>query len=161
MLVTNYARAVDATESIDSMTSFDGTLANRFSSSRVNFSSETKLLSNSENSNLKNEKFNFAKFFDACNCKEIGQKVLHFPTIASTEDVFGNDNSKGWKGLVVVADQQRAGKGRKQNQWISPGGSLAASFGFEVDLGTNLQLLERDLFQNDQLMDHFNFTKNG
>ena len=61
--------------------------------------------------------------------------MIHFKTISSTEDVFGN-KSENWKGLVVVADSQMAGKGRKKNQWISPGGSLAMSFGFEVDLGT-------------------------
>ena len=123
------------------MTTFDGTLADRFSTSRVNFSSETKLLSNSENcAAVKKHQFHFARFFDACNCKEIGQKVLYFPTISSTEDLFRNNNSKDWKGLVVIADQQNAGKGRKKNQWISPGGSLAMSFGFEVDLGTISQI---------------------
>lgn len=80
-----------------------------------------------------NSSFSVEDFFDNCTCAKLGQRIAHFPIISSTENVFG-DNTEKWSGLVALADRQTQGKGRKRNQWISPGGSLSMSFGFEVGL---------------------------
>ena len=43
------------------------------------------------------------------------------------------NDSNPWSNVTIVADHQSAGKGRKQNEWISPPGSLSMSFGFDID----------------------------
>jgi BirA family biotin operon repressor/biotin-[acetyl-CoA-carboxylase] ligase len=51
----------------------------------------------------------------------LGQRVLWFPTIGSTNDVAGRLADEGEpEGTVVVADAQTAGRGRHGRVWISP-----------------------------------------
>ena len=58
----------------------------------------------------------------------IGQRVLYFPRLASTMDLARGEARKGaGKGLVVIADEQTAGRGRKQRSWLSPRGCIAMS----------------------------------
>ena len=45
---------------------------------------------------------------------------------------YFNDRNP-WSGVAVLADYQFAGVGRKNNEWISPKGSLSLSFGFDLD----------------------------
>jgi len=59
--------------------------------------------------------------------------VLFFPTIESTNDVaasvasgsasLAGEHSREAEGLVVIADQQTAGRGRRGHTWFSPPGS--------------------------------------
>ena len=46
--------------------------------------------------------------------------VLYYPTIGSTNDIAA---SHALEGLVVVADEQTAGRGRRGHTWFSPAGS--------------------------------------
>jgi len=50
----------------------------------------------------------------------LGSTVLYYTTIASTNDVA---MSHALEGLVVVADEQTAGRGRRGHTWFSPPGS--------------------------------------
>ena len=75
-----------------------------------------------ENEELKtsNEKiistFNGEKYFDELAAKNFGKKLLYFPHLPSTENLFTNKNVGEWAGLAVLADRQTAGRGRKENQ---------------------------------------------
>ncbi len=54
----------------------------------------------------------------------LGRSVLHFPSIGSTNDVASDLASGGDReGVVVLADQQTAGRGRRGRIWFSPAGS--------------------------------------
>jgi BirA family biotin operon repressor/biotin-[acetyl-CoA-carboxylase] ligase len=50
----------------------------------------------------------------------IGSTVLHFETVGSTNDVGAAYDEEG---LVVVADAQTAGRGRRGHTWFSPPGA--------------------------------------
>ena len=45
---------------------------------------------------------------------------------------YFNDRNP-WSGVAVLADYQFAGVGRKNNEWVSPKGSLSLTFGFDLD----------------------------
>ena len=59
----------------------------------------------------------------------IGSRILHFPSLDSTMDEAGRLAGGGCpEGLVVVTEQQTAGRGRFGRSWISgPGESLLLS----------------------------------
>lgn len=58
----------------------------------------------------------------------IGQKVIYYPRLTSTMDVARQAARQGVaEGMVVVADEQTAGKGRIKRLWLSPKGSIALS----------------------------------
>ena len=50
----------------------------------------------------------------------LGSTILYYPSIGSTNDVA---MSRAFEGLVVVADEQTAGRGRRGHAWFSPPGS--------------------------------------
>lgn len=51
----------------------------------------------------------------------VGSRVLYFPTVGSTNDVASA--LAGVEGLVAIADEQTAGRGRRGRTWFSPPGS--------------------------------------
>jgi BirA family biotin operon repressor/biotin-[acetyl-CoA-carboxylase] ligase len=58
------------------------------------------------------------------NTSQIGQSVLCFSEVDSTNDVaFDAARQSGCDGLVVLAESQRQGRGRRGRTWISPPGS--------------------------------------
>ena len=58
----------------------------------------------------------------------IGQRVIYHPRLTSTMDVAKREAQQGAaEGTVVVADEQTAGKGRLERDWLSPKGSIALS----------------------------------
>ena len=58
----------------------------------------------------------------------IGQKVIYYPRLTSTMAVARQAARQGVaEGMVVVADEQTAGKGRLKRLWLSPKGSIALS----------------------------------
>ena len=62
--------------------------------------------------------------------KNFGSKIenLNF-TNSTNEDIWERVNQSAKEGLVIITDQQRNGKGRRCNTWISePGSSLTFSF---------------------------------
>jgi len=50
----------------------------------------------------------------------LASAILFFPSVGSTNDVASAECTEG---LVVVADQQTAGRGRRGHSWFSPPGS--------------------------------------
>ena len=58
----------------------------------------------------------------------IGQKVIAYPSLTSTNDIAKREAKKGAReGTVVVAEEQTAGRGRLKRAWLSPKGSIALS----------------------------------
>lgn len=58
----------------------------------------------------------------------VGQKVIAYPSLSSTNDIAKLEAKKGaQEGTVVVAEEQTAGRGRLKRAWLSPKGSLALS----------------------------------
>jgi len=59
------------------------------------------------------------------NTKIIGNNVIHYKTIPSTNMLARQLAQKGVKeGTVIIAEMQTAGKGRKDRKWLSPPGGL-------------------------------------
>jgi BirA family biotin operon repressor/biotin-[acetyl-CoA-carboxylase] ligase len=60
----------------------------------------------------------------ARSSKRIGRKILFLPTLDSTNRQARDEACRGApEGLVVIADGQSAGKGRRGRLWESPGGA--------------------------------------
>ncbi len=79
-----------------------------------------------------NEKFNINLSNSQVMCS--GFTVLHFSSVTSTQDIakmIGKEN------IVIVADEQREGRGRTGNRWFSPLGGIW----FTVTLKTDCKLL--------------------
>jgi BirA family transcriptional regulator, biotin operon repressor / biotin---[acetyl-CoA-carboxylase] ligase len=57
----------------------------------------------------------------------LGSAILFFPTIGSTNDVAmarsAGVSGEHVEGLIVIADEQTAGRGRRGHTWFSPAGS--------------------------------------
>lgn len=66
----------------------------------------------------------------------VGQNVLCYPSIGSTNEVAKDMAEKGApEGTLVIADEQKAGKGRLGRRWLAPAGSsLLVSLIFYPDL---------------------------
>ena len=58
----------------------------------------------------------------------VGQRVIYYPSLASTMEVAKQEAQQGAaEGTVIIADEQTAGKGRIMRVWLSPKGSIALS----------------------------------
>ena len=58
----------------------------------------------------------------------VGQRVLYYPSVASTMEVARQEVQKGApEGTVVIAGEQTAGRGRLQRSWLTPKGNVALS----------------------------------
>jgi BirA family biotin operon repressor/biotin-[acetyl-CoA-carboxylase] ligase len=58
----------------------------------------------------------------------IGQRVICYPRLTSTNDVAKRRAQQGAReGTVIVAEEQTAGRGRMKRTWLSPRGSIALS----------------------------------
>jgi BirA family biotin operon repressor/biotin-[acetyl-CoA-carboxylase] ligase len=58
----------------------------------------------------------------------IGQRVIAYPRLTSTNDIAKHQAKKGAReGTVIVAEEQTAGRGRLKRAWLSPRGSIALS----------------------------------
>ncbi|MCX7913480.1 MAG: biotin--[acetyl-CoA-carboxylase] ligase [Thermodesulfovibrionales bacterium] len=54
---------------------------------------------------------------------KIGKELIFYDTVSSTNIVAGEFAARGYgEGIVVIADEQTAGKGRLGRKWISPKG---------------------------------------
>ncbi|MBK7206929.1 MAG: biotin--[acetyl-CoA-carboxylase] ligase [Elusimicrobia bacterium] len=63
--------------------------------------------------------------FDAVPLHGFAGPLLHRPVVPSTQDEVKNRAARGApEGLIVVADRQRAGRGRRGRVWSSPAGGL-------------------------------------
>jgi len=58
----------------------------------------------------------------------IGQRVIYYPSLTSTMAAAKQEAQLGAvEGMVVIADEQTAGRGRIKRVWLSPKGSIALS----------------------------------
>ena len=58
----------------------------------------------------------------------VGQKVVHYLKLSSTMAIAREEALAGAvEGTVIIAEEQTAGKGRLERQWVSPRGSIALS----------------------------------
>lgn len=66
----------------------------------------------------------------------VGREVVYYPSVGSTMDVAAEQTDAGAaEGLVVLTDEQTAGRGRRERRWIAPAGSsVLASFLFRPPL---------------------------
>ena len=54
----------------------------------------------------------------------IGKRILYYPSVGSTNDVARSLAEAGAReGVVVLADEQRAGRGRRGRRWLAPAGT--------------------------------------
>ncbi|MEA3345348.1 MAG: biotin--[acetyl-CoA-carboxylase] ligase [Chloroflexota bacterium] len=54
----------------------------------------------------------------------IGHQILHYPSVGSTNDVARKlAEVEAREGIVVLADEQTAGRGRKGRRWLAPAGT--------------------------------------
>jgi len=69
-----------------------------------------------------------AAITDGLATRFIGQEVTCYPSLPSTNDVARHKARQGAKeGMVIVAEEQTAGRGRIKRLWLSPRGSVALS----------------------------------
>jgi BirA family biotin operon repressor/biotin-[acetyl-CoA-carboxylase] ligase len=65
---------------------------------------------------------------DNLGTRFVGQRVIYYPSLPSTNDAAKEEAQKGAsEGTVIVADEQTAGRGRIRRGWLSPKGSIAFS----------------------------------
>lgn len=58
----------------------------------------------------------------------VGQRVLYYPSVASTMEIARQEVQKGTpEGTVIIAGEQTAGRGRLQRSWLTPKGNVALS----------------------------------
>ena len=58
----------------------------------------------------------------------IGQNILYYPSVTSTNDIARQQAlSKAPEGTAVIADQQTTGRGRLKRAWVSPQGNIAVT----------------------------------
>jgi BirA family biotin operon repressor/biotin-[acetyl-CoA-carboxylase] ligase len=69
-----------------------------------------------------------AAITDNLKTRFIGQRVIYYPSLASTMDVAKREAQQGAvEGTVVLTEEQTAGRGRIKRVWLSPKGSIALS----------------------------------
>lgn len=74
---------------------------------------------------------------ELCRRGRFGHPLVYLPVVGSTNDEARRLAESGWpEGTTVVADQQRAGRGRRGRAWASPAGGLWFSVVLRPQLGT-------------------------
>ncbi|MFC1947135.1 biotin--[acetyl-CoA-carboxylase] ligase [Chloroflexota bacterium] len=65
---------------------------------------------------------------DGLDTRMIGQRILYYPSVTSTNEIARTEAGKGvQEGTVVIADRQTAGRGRLKRTWLTPVGNIALS----------------------------------
>ncbi len=58
----------------------------------------------------------------------VGQRVIYYPSLASTMEVARQEAQQGAvEGTVIIAEEQTVGRGRLKRAWLSPKGNIALS----------------------------------
>jgi biotin--protein ligase len=73
---------------------------------------------------------------------QLGHYLLHARSTTSTMTLMTNALASLPAGTVFVADQQRAGRGRGANLWVSPPGCLMCNVSFRVRVGAQLPFVQ-------------------
>lgn len=75
------------------------------------------------------------KITDGLNTNLIGRRVLHYPSLPSTQQTARKEAGRGApEGIVIIADEQTAGHGRLGRAWLSPPGSVSVSVLLHPDI---------------------------
>ncbi|MBN2075930.1 MAG: biotin--[acetyl-CoA-carboxylase] ligase [Dehalococcoidales bacterium] len=65
---------------------------------------------------------------DELDTRMIGQRILYYPSVTSTNEIAKMEAGRGiQEGAVVIADEQTAGRGRLKRSWLTPAGNIAMS----------------------------------
>lgn len=65
---------------------------------------------------------------DGLETRVIGQRVLYYPSVTSTNEIARAEAGKGAReGTIIVAGEQTAGRGRLKRTWLTPAGNIALS----------------------------------
>ncbi len=91
--------------------------------------------------------FDVRRYYGALDVRGLraaGRRLIVAAETTSTQEVLRGPLFDGWEPwrLVFVADQQRAGRGRGANTWVSPSGCLMWSFQVVQTDGTRLPMLQ-------------------
>jgi len=93
---------------------------------------------------ISSDVFNFPLYFKHLTSKLLGHKVVFNNVVTTTMTTI--DAFSFIPGVVAIANQQTEGRGRQNNQWISPKGCAMFSSCFEFSLnskmGQNLGLVQ-------------------
>jgi BirA family biotin operon repressor/biotin-[acetyl-CoA-carboxylase] ligase len=74
------------------------------------------------------ESLSAAAITDGLATRFIGHEVSCYPSLPSTNDVAKTRSQEGAKeGMVIIAEEQTAGRGRIKRRWLSPRGGIALS----------------------------------
>jgi BirA family biotin operon repressor/biotin-[acetyl-CoA-carboxylase] ligase len=74
------------------------------------------------------EQLSAESIMDALGTRIIGQRVLYYPSVTSTNEIAKKEAGRGVEeGTVVIADEQTAGRGRLKRSWLTPAGNIALS----------------------------------
>ncbi|PAV60334.1 hypothetical protein WR25_15442 [Diploscapter pachys] len=86
------------------------------------------------------DSFDFNAYFNKLSTQTMGRFLLHVPVTTTTMDVSQslNDCIPTLDGAIVIADQQVKGKGRGNNEFISPVGAAMFTFSFCLPSSCNL-----------------------
>jgi len=86
--------------------------------------------------------FNFNQYFSQIKTHLFGQNVVYAPLLSSTQVLCLDYFAYTQQGLVMLADQQTSAKGRGNNKWVCPLGSLLFSFKIRQSDGNKLPFLQ-------------------
>jgi len=73
---------------------------------------------------MSGRKFTVQKLKAGLRTTVIGHRILYYPSVGSTNDVAQRLAAAGApEGIVVLAEEQTAGRGRRGRRWIAPAGT--------------------------------------
>ena len=74
------------------------------------------------------ENLNPTLITDGLTTHFIGQNILYYPSVTSTNDIARQQAlQKAPEGTAVIADRQTTGRGRLKRAWVSPQGNIAVT----------------------------------
>jgi len=77
---------------------------------------------------MPDEQLNPLSITSGLNTRFIGQRVLYYPSVTSTNDIARQEaQQKAPEGTAVITGRQTAGRGRLKRPWLTPEGNIAVS----------------------------------
>ena len=74
------------------------------------------------------ERLSAELIMDTLGTRMMGQRVLYYSSVTSTNEIAKKEADRGIEeGTVVIADEQTAGRGRLKRSWLTPAGNIALS----------------------------------